>query len=183
MNLKKIGFFILLMIFTFHGCKQSTTADSSKDETSRSTTITQLEIPGVIAPVRGATPVTTPIDTTQYTGIITWSPSGSPFESSTIYTANIVLTAKTGYTLSGVAANSFVVAGATTTNAANSGTVAAVFPVTGIPADIDVVLSSVTQVGGISNSATTTSLTLNFSADPTSLTASNISVTGATPVF
>ncbi len=93
--------------------------------------ITLLAIPGIVAPVRGASPVITAIDTAQYTGTMSWSPSVSgSFAASTAYTANIVLTAKVGWTLSGLAANSFTVAGATVSHAASSGTVAAVFPAT-----------------------------------------------------
>ena len=87
-------------------------------------------IPGVIAPVSGAAPVTTAINTDQYTGTVSWSPNHNPFKGSTVYTATITLTAKAGYTLAGVAANTFTVAGATATHAADSGTVTAVFPVT-----------------------------------------------------
>jgi hypothetical protein len=48
-----------------------------------------------------------------------------------VYTATITLTAKTGYTLTGVTANFFTVAGATSvSNSADSGVVTAVFPAT-----------------------------------------------------
>jgi hypothetical protein len=43
------------------------------------------------------------------------------------------LTAKAGYTVTGVAANAFTVTGASATNAINSGAVAAVFPATAAP--------------------------------------------------
>ncbi|MCL2151438.1 MAG: CotH kinase family protein [Oscillospiraceae bacterium] len=91
-------------------------------------------IPGVVAPIAGAAPVTTIAETAQYTGTITWSPAVSGiFDNDTAYTATITLTPKTGYTLSGVAANSFTVAGATSvSNEANSGLVSAVFPATAI---------------------------------------------------
>lgn len=87
-------------------------------------------IPGVTAPVRNVTPDLAITDTTEYTGTITWLPADSPYKASTAYTATITLTAKSGYTLTGVAANSFTVAGATTTNAISSGVVTAVFPAT-----------------------------------------------------
>ncbi len=87
-------------------------------------------IPGVIAPVSGAAPVTTAINTDQYTGTVSWSPNHNPFKGSIAYTATITLTAKEGYTLTGVAADTFSVAGATATHAADSGTVTAVFPAT-----------------------------------------------------
>ncbi|HBO39674.1 MAG: hypothetical protein A2004_10495 [Spirochaetes bacterium GWC1_61_12] len=93
--------------------------------------ITLLAIVGVVAPVRGTAPVSTAIDTAQYTGTISWAPADNPFAATTVYTANIVLTVKAGWALTGVAANSFTVAGVTATNAVNSGNVAAVFPTTG----------------------------------------------------
>ena len=94
------------------------------------TVVTLAAIPGVTAPVTGVAPVTTAIDSTQYTGTIAWTPADDPFKATTVYTANIVLTAKAGYTLTGVTANFFTVGTATATNAADSGVVAAVFPAT-----------------------------------------------------
>jgi len=74
--------------------------------------------------------VTTAINTAQYTGTISWSPTNSPFGESEAYTAHIVLTAKAGWTLTGVAANSFTVVGAMVTNTMNSGVVVARFQAT-----------------------------------------------------
>jgi len=91
-------------------------------------------IPGVTAPVAGATPVITITATDQYTGTVTWSDSPVTFAACTVYTATITLTAKSGYTLTGVAADFFTVTGATSdTNPADSGVVTAVFPATGAP--------------------------------------------------
>jgi hypothetical protein len=88
-------------------------------------------IPGVTAPVTGATPVTTITETAQYTGTVTWSPNDSTFAGTTVYTATIALTAKPGFTLTGVTENFFTVSEATTdTNPADSGVVTAVFPAT-----------------------------------------------------
>jgi len=88
-------------------------------------------IPGVTAPATGATPVTTITETTQYTGTVTWAPTDNPFQGEKVYTATITLTAKAGFTLTGVAANFFTVAGATiVTNTTDSGVVTAVFPET-----------------------------------------------------
>jgi len=93
--------------------------------------VTIAAIPGVTAPVTGATPVTTITATAQYTGTVTWVPAHNPFRAATVYIATITLTPKAGYTLTGVAANFFTVAGATTdTNSADSGVVTAVFPAT-----------------------------------------------------
>jgi formylglycine-generating enzyme len=96
--------------------------------------VTLLAIPGVAAPASGGTPVTS-LDTVQYAGDVSWSPAVyGTFSASTVYVATIVLTPKPGYTLRGVAANSFTAAGAVTTNSADSGAVTAVFPnVTMIP--------------------------------------------------
>jgi hypothetical protein len=92
----------------------------------------------VTAPVKGAAPVTTGIDVTQYTGTIKWqtetgSPfSGSAFAAATVYRAQVTLTPKQpGYTFAGVPASSFRHTGAdTVTNGANNGTVVITFPAT-----------------------------------------------------
>jgi len=102
---------------------QSATAQNFPD-------INIKEIGGVTAPVAGAKPATEVTPTEQYRGTVTWSPNHEIFAVATTYTATITLTAKTGYTLQGVPANFFTVAGATATNAANSGVVTAVFPAT-----------------------------------------------------
>ncbi len=95
------------------------------------TVIDITAIAGVTAPATGAMPVTTITETAQYTGTVNWSPAVSgTFVASTVYTATITLTAKVGYTLTGVTANSFTVAGATATHPAGSGVVEAVFPAT-----------------------------------------------------
>ena len=100
------------------------------DGNGHDVTINSTVIAGVTAPVTGATPVTTITDTTEYTATIAWAPTSTPFAAITAYTATITITPKTGYTLTGVAANFFTVAGATATNSADSGVVSAVFPAT-----------------------------------------------------
>jgi len=83
-----------------------------------------------IEPVIGETPVTS-IETSQYTGTITWSPNDSTFDYETVYTATINLTPKLGYKLEGITENFFDVVGAvSTTNDPNSGIVTAEFPIT-----------------------------------------------------
>ncbi|MEA5040800.1 MAG: hypothetical protein VB086_13345, partial [Clostridiaceae bacterium] len=69
-------------------------------------------ITGVTVPVRDGTPVTAITETAQYTGTVAWTPADATFAASTSYTATITLTAKAGYTLTGVAADFFTVAGA-----------------------------------------------------------------------
>jgi formylglycine-generating enzyme required for sulfatase activity len=92
----------------------------------------------VTAPVAGVAPVTTGIDTAQYTGTVAWKESDGTtvvsgnFAGGTVYKAVVTLTAKTGYTFTGVAADSFTYTGATVTNGADSGVVTITFPVTGL---------------------------------------------------
>ena len=96
-------------------------------------TVDITAISGVTAPVRGEAPATAITGTDQYAGSIVWAPADNPFEAGTAYTATITLTPEDGYTLTGVAANSFTVTGATTvSNTANSGVITAVFPATAV---------------------------------------------------
>jgi len=98
---------------------------------SSTTVINVAAITGVTAPVTGATPVTTTTAGTGYTGTVTWTGSPSTFAASTIYTATIALTPTSGYTLTGVSANFFTVAGATSvSHSADSGFITATFPAT-----------------------------------------------------
>ena len=86
---------------------------------------------GLTAPRTGATPASAITPTEQYTGTVTWEPDNSSFAASTAYTATITLTPGFYYTLEGVAANFFTVAGAASvTNDAGSGIITAVFPAT-----------------------------------------------------
>jgi formylglycine-generating enzyme required for sulfatase activity len=63
------------------------------------------------------------------------------------------LTPKAGYTLTGVAANTFTVAGASATNAVNSGVVTAVFPIT--PSYVSATIGNMMAVpGGTFNNGT-----------------------------
>jgi formylglycine-generating enzyme required for sulfatase activity len=124
MNSKLSGICMLVVSLVLISCPDPITPPTDQ-------TISLLAIPGVIAPAKGAIPVTTEIATEQYTGTISWDPSANTFVADTVYTANLVLTAKAGFTLTGVAANSYTVAGAAVSHAVNSGTVVAVFPKTG----------------------------------------------------
>ncbi len=95
------------------------------------TVVNIAAIPGVVAPAYSGTPVTTITETDQYTGTVAWNPSDSAFAATTVYTATITLTPKPGYKITGVIADFFTVAGATSvTNSAGSGVVTAAFPVT-----------------------------------------------------
>jgi hypothetical protein len=77
------------------------------------------------APATGAAPAGT-LSAIQYTGAITWNPAVSgTFAADTAYTATVTLTAKPGYSLSGVGANVFSYTGASsvTNTAGNTGSV------------------------------------------------------------
>ena len=114
---------VALAAIVLLGCKNPVTS-------STDTVINLAAIAGVTAPATGASPVTAITETAQYTGTVAWNDSPATFAASTVYTATITLTAKAGYTLTGVAENFFTVTGATATNPENSGVITAVFPTT-----------------------------------------------------
>ena len=88
-------------------------------------------VSGVTVPEKDGIPVTEIKETEQYTGTIRWSGSPVKFASSTIYTATIALTAKSGYTFNGISDDSFLISGATSIkNNKNSGVITAIFPST-----------------------------------------------------
>jgi uncharacterized repeat protein (TIGR02543 family) len=98
------------------------------------TTATNFELTSKrIAPVTGGTPATSITDD-EYTGTIAWSDNPTMFLGSRDYTATVTLTAKEGYTFSGVAENAFSYDGATSvTNTIGSDktmTITIVFPQT-----------------------------------------------------
>jgi hypothetical protein len=123
------------------------------------TTIATAAIAGVTAPVAGATPVATTTSGTGYTGTVSWSGAltDGKFVSSTTYTATITLTPTSGYTLTGVTANFFTVAGATSvTHSANSGAITAVFPQTNTTIATAAIAGVTAPVTGATPVATTT---------------------------
>jgi hypothetical protein len=116
------------------------TFPATQAASGQDTPVTSFSLTGsVTVPVKGATPVTTAIDTTQYSGTVAWQTAygaahNGAFAASTVYQAVITLTAKSGYTFDGVGANRFTCSGATSvTNAANSGVVTIIFPMTAVP--------------------------------------------------
>ena len=93
------------------------------------TVINSAAIAGLSVPLPGNVPDTSVAAGLGYTASVTWSPNPAAFVSNTSYTATITLTATTGYTLTGVTANFFTVAGSSSdTNPINSGVITAVFP-------------------------------------------------------
>ncbi|GHV32618.1 hypothetical protein AGMMS4952_23310 [Spirochaetia bacterium] len=126
--------------------------------------VTALNLTALVtAPVKGATQNTTAINTAQYTGTIVWfendgiTAAPAAFAAGTVYKAVVTLTAQTGFTFTGVAANSFIYTDATVTNAANSGTVTITFPATTTP------VLSADSVSDLST-ATGTTATLKFTS-------------------
>lgn len=106
------------------------------------TVIATPAIAGVTPPVKGATPVDSIDETSEYTAAISWTPADATFAPSTVYTATITITPKAGYTLTGVPENFFTVAGASATNAADSGVVTAVFPATAAEEEDSIISTS-----------------------------------------
>lgn len=103
---------------------------SPTDPTSAAVPISILAIPGITPPAANTTPVNA-VTTAQYTGTISWSPTppDGMFVMGEEYSATIVISAKPGFSLIGVEANSFTVAGASeVSHAADSGIVLARFP-------------------------------------------------------
>ncbi len=95
-------------------------------------TISLAALAGVAPPVTGEIPVSAISATAQYSGTVAWSPADNPFREDTVYTATITLSPTAEYTLTGVAADFFTVAGTTAVNnIADSGVITAVFPKTG----------------------------------------------------
>jgi ABC-type glycerol-3-phosphate transport system substrate-binding protein len=97
-----------------------------------------LNLTGFIAaPVSGAAPQRTFAEQSQYTGTIAWKTNdnsaftGNTFTANTAYKAVVTLTAKSGFTFTGVKEDAFRYTGASATNAADSGTVTISFPATG----------------------------------------------------
>jgi len=103
---------------------------------------------GLTAPVTSGVPDASTLDNGQFTSTVTWSPNNNPFLPNTIETATITVTPDSTYTLSGVSANSFTVAGASSvTNNASGGTVTAVFPATAIVTPRAPTIGSASQTG------------------------------------
>jgi len=139
--LKGLIFAVLavMLVFAFAGCEEPETdkplplltPPPSVPTPSGDSVISIAAIKGLIVPANGLIPVKTILENEQYSGTVAWNGNPSNFAPLIVYTATITLTPKNGYTLQGVAANFFTVAGATSvSNAANSGVVTAVFQIT-----------------------------------------------------
>ena len=129
-----------LLLFVFFSC-DTFLPSNTEEKTESPVIINAAIIHGINYPVTGKGPPARNIDSTQYSGIVNWNPDVSDeFAAGISYTATITLTAKSGYTLQGVEADFFKVAGViSVTNAANSGIVTAVFPRTDALSDIEII--------------------------------------------
>ena len=109
-----------------------------------SLTVTDSTISGISVPTTGATPTSVITPDSQFTGTVTWSSSPTTFAANTTYTATITLTPASNFGFRGVAPNSFSVPGAiSTSNAANSGVIVAVFPATTSRVISDLTITSI----------------------------------------
>ena len=130
-KLSTMLFFTAMLMFTACGGGGGGGSDDPQnpDNPGGDETISVSVINGVTPPACGETPVSVITENEQFTGTVAWSTSDATFVNKK-YTATITLTAKSGYTLSGVTADFFTVAGTSTaaTNSADSGVVTAVFP-------------------------------------------------------
>jgi hypothetical protein len=104
--------------------------------TMKAVSVTDLDLTHKVpTPVSGGTPAPL-IAAPQYKGTISWSPADSVFQAGKAYTATVTLAAASGYTFTGVKADSFIhngkdgAATRSLVNAADSGTVTIVFPAT-----------------------------------------------------
>jgi formylglycine-generating enzyme required for sulfatase activity len=149
-----IAVFTAMLVFVFAGCKESEN-DPPPSPPPADSVINISAIQGVTAPATGGTPVISITANAQYSGTVTWSPDDLPFAVSKMYRATITLTAKSGYTLQGVDADFFTVAGATTvSNPANSGVITAVFPSTSIIPITNAAVTITAPVKGVAPSTT-----------------------------
>lgn len=75
-------------------------SEDNSDTEPQLKTVTDYSKLSIQTPVTGAAPQKSIQETSMYTGSISWDCSGSVFQGGTIYTATVVLTAKSGYTFS-----------------------------------------------------------------------------------
>ncbi len=127
------GYYIKVVAQGYGSCTGTVTSAYEGPVQTSASPISISAIAGVTVPVKGETPDTEVDVTAQYTGVISWNPDpGAKFDGKEDYTATITLTPRSFYTVTGITANFFTVAGATSvTNPANSGVVTAAFPKTG----------------------------------------------------
>ena len=96
------------------------------------------EIKVLTHPVAEVVPVTSITATDQFVGAVTWEPSVTRFAYSAYYSAKVKLTANTSYMFTGLPANHFTVAGATSVSFDSATEIVTVkLPKTADPADVN----------------------------------------------
>ena len=176
--------------FTVNGAAATTgnlagAGSFTKTFATTATTISTAAIAGITVPATGDTPVTSTTGV-QYNTTISWSTAPARFRSTTVFTATITLTPNAGYTLTGVTANFFTVAGATTVvHSANSGMISAIFPATGGKLSQTITFATpagMTRVSGNQTLTPSTTATGGYSITLTSNTPSTCSISGSAVV-
>jgi hypothetical protein len=127
---------------SYTGAAATATVTATFPKTAKPVSLSSIN--GVTPPVKGATPNTSVVATSEYTVALSWKEKSltdpvvyenftGAFKPSRTYVAQILLTPKPGYTLcTGIDADFFSVSGALNyTNSENSGIIIAEFPVTG----------------------------------------------------
>ncbi|AEF85406.1 conserved hypothetical protein [Treponema primitia ZAS-2] len=168
----------LLLALTFIGCPGNSPSDPPPYIPSAvDTMVSAVDLTNLInAPIKNKVPVTTITTEAQYTGTITWQTEGSPalsndakFLPNTVYTANVTLSAKPGYTFSGFAAGAIIYSGIgiITPNLVNSGNVTISFQATtAVGVDIPVNDLNLTSLIKAPVAGVTPSTTVNTPDDP-----------------
>ena len=111
-TIKDLGLAVLaaMLVFAFAGCKEPEDDPLPPPPPvtipvtpPTDTIINTVAIQDIIAPVKGTTPKTTATVTGNFTiGSVSWSPTDNPFKGGEVYTASVILTAKSGYTFTGL---------------------------------------------------------------------------------
>ena len=150
----------------------------------------QRAVYGIPAPVAGARPVTVVPETDVFTGRVHWTPEHSTFQHGTVYTANVLLTAKQGFSIGELPPGSRgrVVIGAETTTDHGFGNLMAVFPPGKHPSEVTADPVIVTSPSGIhaNDAVVTVTMTTStpgariyYTLDGTIPTTSSAEYTGA----
>jgi hypothetical protein len=128
-----IGFIILPLT----GCPAEADDGGSGDNSGGGDGKTHITVATITitAPAKDEIPATTISQEQEHftAGTVTWSPNDNPFKGETIYTATVTLTAKSGYTFTGLTSANATINGNTadlTNNTGETVTLSYIFPVT-----------------------------------------------------
>ena len=146
-----------------------------------------ISIPNVVVPgpVPGTTPVTSIASNGQYATAVAWSGSPSIFDSATVYTATVIVTPDTGFTLEGVPTDFFSVNGRTPTSVGTEVT-AKILGTTGfnpVAVAVDTAGNVFTANSGTNNVTRITSNGVTTVAGPTGSSPNAIGVDGLGNVY